>query len=100
MVVTAKPCVVSNNKAKIFLDGMSWEAEPDYYNKNQAHMALDLYTWCHMPLAVFRSCGNALIPVFHLTNGGHPALLSRADVLPVIFLRQTFTCEAAAGYAP
>jgi hypothetical protein len=42
MVVTAKPCAPSNNKATVFLDGMTREIEPDYYNQNQAVYLIDL----------------------------------------------------------
>jgi hypothetical protein len=42
MVVTAKPCALSNNKATLFLDGLIREVEPDYYNKNQAVYLIDL----------------------------------------------------------
>jgi Peptidase family M23 len=42
MIVTAKACAVSGNKAKIFLDGMSREVEPNYFNQNQAVYLIDL----------------------------------------------------------
>lgn len=42
MIVTAKPCLASGNKAKIFRDGLVREVEPDYYNQNQAVFLIDL----------------------------------------------------------
>jgi hypothetical protein len=42
MIITAKPCSTSGNKATIFLDGTSRHVEPDYYNNNQAVYLIDL----------------------------------------------------------
>ena len=43
MIVTARPCaMLSGNKARIFLDGMSREVEPNYFNQNQAVYLIDL----------------------------------------------------------
>ncbi len=43
MIVTTKPCaMLSGNKARIFLDGMSREVEPNYFNQNQAVYLIDL----------------------------------------------------------
>ena len=43
MIVTTKPCaMLSGNKARIFLDGISREAEPNYFNQNQAVYLIDL----------------------------------------------------------
>lgn len=42
MILTAKPCSTSGNKATIFLDGMSRQVEPNYYNNNQAVYLIDL----------------------------------------------------------
>jgi len=42
MIVSARPCATSGNKAQIFLDGMSREVEPNYFNQNQAVYLIDL----------------------------------------------------------
>lgn len=42
MIITAKPCSTSGNKATIFLDGTSRQVEPNYYNNNQAVYLIDL----------------------------------------------------------
>ena len=43
MIVTTKPCaMLSGNKARIFLDGISREVEPNYFNQNQAVYLIDL----------------------------------------------------------
>ena len=43
MIVTTRPCaMLSGNKARIFLDGMSREVEPNYFNQNQAVYLIDL----------------------------------------------------------
>ena len=42
MIVSARPCAASGNKAQIFLDGMSREVEPNYFNQNQAVYLIDL----------------------------------------------------------
>ncbi len=42
MVVTAKPCTATSNKARIYLNGISTEVEPDYLNANQSVYLIDL----------------------------------------------------------
>jgi murein DD-endopeptidase MepM/ murein hydrolase activator NlpD len=42
MVVTTKPCNVVGNKARVYLNGVSTEIEPNYYNQNQSVYLLDL----------------------------------------------------------
>lgn len=42
LVLGAKPCSPSQNKAMVFRDGIQREIEPDYYNENQAVYLIDL----------------------------------------------------------
>jgi len=42
LIVTAKPCLDTSNKARIYLNGISTEVEPNYYNVNQAVYLIDL----------------------------------------------------------
>lgn len=42
LMITAKPCAVSEHKARVFLNGRQWEVSPDYSNANQAVYLIDL----------------------------------------------------------
>ena len=42
MIISARPCAASGSKARIFLDGMSREVEPNYFNQNQVVYLIDL----------------------------------------------------------
>jgi len=42
MIVAAKPCTASGNKATIFVKGAPKEIEPDYFNNNRAVYLIDL----------------------------------------------------------
>jgi hypothetical protein len=42
MVITAKPCLGTESKAKIYRDGLIKEVAADYYNQNQAVYLIDL----------------------------------------------------------
>ncbi len=42
LIVTAKPCADSGNKARVYRNGISTEVEPNYYNVNQAVYLIDL----------------------------------------------------------
>lgn len=59
MVVTAKPCLQSQNKATVYLAGMAKEVEPDYYNQNQAVYLFDLRKTIPDSISI---CENTLRP--------------------------------------
>jgi hypothetical protein len=59
MVVTARPCPQSSNKATVYLAGMAMEVEPDYYNQNQSVYLFDLRRTVPDSVVV---CNNTLRP--------------------------------------
>jgi Peptidase family M23 len=64
MIVSAKSCPVSGNKARIFLDGMSSEVEPNYFNQNQAVYLIDLRKTIPDSIIV---CEKAFLPKINAT---------------------------------
>ncbi|HEX6223903.1 MAG TPA: M23 family metallopeptidase [Chryseolinea sp.] len=64
MIVTARACATSGNKARIFLDGMSRDVEPDYYNQNQAVYLIDLRKT--IPDSII-ACEKTLLPKINAT---------------------------------
>jgi len=65
MIVTATPCaMLSGNKAKIYLDGMSREVEPNYFNQNQVVYLIDLRKTIPDSIVV---CGKSLLPKINAT---------------------------------
>jgi murein DD-endopeptidase MepM/ murein hydrolase activator NlpD len=59
MIVSAKPCAASGNKATVYLAGMAMEVEPDYYNQNQSVYLFDLRKTIPDSIMV---CGKSLTP--------------------------------------
>ncbi len=64
MVVSAKSCSTSVNKATIYLDGMKWDAEPSYHNTNRAVYLIDLRKTIPDSILI---CERSLLPKINAT---------------------------------
>jgi murein DD-endopeptidase MepM/ murein hydrolase activator NlpD len=64
MIVSSKTCATTGNKARIFLDGMFTEVEPNYFNQNQAVYLIDLRKTIPDSILV---CEKSLLPKINAT---------------------------------
>jgi hypothetical protein len=64
MVVTAKPCQGSENKTKIYRDGLITEVDAAYYNQNQSVFLVDLRVVIPDSVVI---CGRTLSPKINAT---------------------------------
>ena len=64
LVVAAKPCTTSENKATLYLDGKQWEVSPDYYSINQAVYLIDLRKTIPDSISF---CGKSFLPKINAT---------------------------------
>ena len=83
MVVTTKPCaMLSGNKARIFLDGMSREVEPNYFNQNQAVYLIDLRKTIPDSIVV---CEKSFLPKINATVPSGTAYKFYGNLMDVTF---------------
>jgi hypothetical protein len=59
LIISAKPCAVSGNKASVYSDGKHWEIDPDYYNVNQTVYLIDLRITIPDSVSI---CGKSFLP--------------------------------------
>ncbi len=64
MMVIAKPCMTSENKAVVYADGSSFEIFPDYYNANRSVYLIDLRKTIPDSVTV---CGSSVSPKINIS---------------------------------
>jgi hypothetical protein len=83
MIVTTKPCaMVTGNKARIFLDGMSRDMEPSYFNQNQVVYLIDLRKTIPDSIIV---CEKSLLPKINATVPSGTAYKFYGNLMDVSF---------------
>lgn len=82
MMVTAKPCPDSGNKATVYAKGTSFEIEPDYFNSNRAVYLIDLRKTIPDSVTV---CGKSASPKINISIPSGTEYKFYGDVMDVQF---------------
>ncbi|MDH5248880.1 MAG: M23 family metallopeptidase [Cyclobacteriaceae bacterium] len=82
MMVIAKPCKDSSNKAMLYANGTQREIEPDYFNNNQSVYLVDLRK--SIPDSV-TLCGESVVPKIVISIPSETAYAFYADQVDIQF---------------
>jgi hypothetical protein len=82
LIITAKPCTISENKAMVYLDGKQWEISPDYYNTNQSVYLIDLRKTIPDSISI---CGKSFLPKINATVPSGTAYKFYGNLLDITF---------------
>ncbi len=82
LVVSAKPCIAAGNKARIYLNGISTEVEPNYYNINQAVYLLDLRKTIPDSIMI---CDKWFVPSINATIPSRSEYKFYSDMMDITF---------------
>jgi len=82
MLVVAKPCKESGNKATIFYKGTSYEVAPDYFNNNRSVYLIDLRKTIPDSITV---CGNSIAPKINISIPSGTEYKFYSDIMDVQF---------------